>query len=637
MKTFDWKDSYITNLGSEAVGNANYFSILATSTGNGSRENPYSTALNIAGSIQNLIISNGVFSGLYMHASPVVVGQSMGSSILDAIGSSGNYFHGKDLTFKSVKTGTSSHTYVRTYGKNCIFDNFIGLSSSGNPIPQSPAEKAVLNCIQKGKAYVRNIIGNPVNFLFCVQNTFVDCVMAEESYYAILTGSSLFNRCTFNIDQASLIAITTIAQYNGFNNCLFKIGNEAAATPLAGNTESELRANFVARCVSQGLEVPTINDFGSDIAAGRWIFSKTSVSGDYITIKDSEIDKFAKARGIYLGHSDIAQRVIPITTALNIPASISTEMPKENVVVQNDSISLNIADVTQRTEAYVDSKIIWLGGLCKLKDLNIIHNLPEFAGISPDSSYGLAKDPTEKNKLQPSTHYIVRSKSGYNAISSIRYNNVVYSSSVLLRKNVFLTSNITPQPAYTDESGQPEIFQVLDMSNQKSIQARLMRELPTAIITPGNLQKDYWYFVEPTNLNDLTGYVTYKGTKRPALDSFLADSTATFETTANVRLRRCWKQDYNHNTETTDKAFWENKQKPYYFDIASNDLRCLLKDSNPLSVEMAVGEDGKYIASGHVEFYNAITGASGRKIPPYDNIVGSFLQLRIPITTINPM
>ncbi|MBF0574546.1 hypothetical protein [Dysgonomonas sp. GY617] len=461
--------------------------------------------------------------------------------------------------------------------------------------------------------------------------------MSEESYYAILTGSSLFNRCTFNIDQTSLVATTTIAQYNGFNNCLFKIGNETNATLLTGNTESELRANFVTRCVSQGLEVPTINDFGTDIAAGRWIFSKTSVSGDYITIKDSEIDKFSKTRGIYLGHSDIAQRVIPITTALNIPASISAEMPKENVVVQNDSISLNIADVTQRTEAYVDSKIIWLGGLCKLKDLNIIHNLPEFAGISPDSSYGLAKDPTEKSKLQPSTHYIVRSKSGYNAISSIRYNNVVYSSSVLLRKNVFLTSNITPQPAYTDESGQPEVFQVLDMSNQKSIQARLMRELPTATITSGNLQKDYWYFVEPTNLNDLTGYITYKQTKRPALDSFLADSTATFETTANVRLRRCWKQDYNHSTETTDKAFWENKQKPYYFDIASNDLRCLLKDSNPLSVEMAVGEDGKYIASGHVEFYNAITGASGIKIPPYDNIVGSFLQLRIPITTINPM
>lgn len=628
MKTFDWKDSYIDYTGIDITGTGYYVSILGTPNGNGTRTNPANvskTTVNMPGGI----LSNGVFAYSVLNYSNTV-GSSMTSTILKTFTTNTYFSSIRNLTIQQLLCTIG--TNINLSAKDCVLDN-LDAYYSGTKTPFLMTTVSFVNCIQKGKINVRN---PNTNFLYTRQNTFVDIVTASESCYAILTGNSLFNNCTINIDETSL-AKNSVSKYNGFNNCLFKIGNEAVATTLTGNTESELRASFVARCVSQGLEVPTINDFGTEVPASRWIFSKTSVFGDYITIKDSEIDKFSKLRGIYLGHSDTTHRVIPITTALNIPASINKETTSTDIEVQNNSISLNTSDVTTRIETYVDSKIIWLGGLCKLKDLNIIHNLPEFAGISPDSSYGLAKDPTEKNKLQPSTHYIVRSKSGYNAISSIRYNNVVYSSSILLRQNVFLTSNITPQPAYTDEGGQPEVFQVLDMSNQKSIQARLMRELPTATITSGNLQKDYWYFVEPTNLNDLTGYVTYKGTKRPALDSFLADSTATFETTANVRLRRCWKQDYNHNTETTDKAFWENKQKPYYFDIASNDLRCLLKDSNPLSVEMAVGEDGKYIASGHVEFYNAITGASGRKIPPYDNIVGSFLQLRIPITTINPM
>ncbi|MBF0574547.1 hypothetical protein [Dysgonomonas sp. GY617] len=117
MKTFDWKDSYITNGGIPVVGSANYFSILATTAGSGTRENPYPPNLNIPGTNQYVIISNGTFQGLYMHGTPIVIGQSMESSILDPLSSAGNYFHGKDLTFKSAKTATASYTYVRTYGK----------------------------------------------------------------------------------------------------------------------------------------------------------------------------------------------------------------------------------------------------------------------------------------------------------------------------------------------------------------------------------------------------------------------------------------------------------------------------------------------------------------------------------------
>jgi len=62
-----------------------------------------------------------------------------------------------------------------------------------------------------------------------------------------------------------------------------------------------------------------------------------------------------------------------------------------------------------------------------------------------------------------------------------------------------------------------------------------------------------------------------------------------------------------------------------------------MKDSHILSFEMARGTDGKYISSGHPEYYNNISGASGVLSPNDIYISGAYMQIRLPITTLNPM
>jgi hypothetical protein len=56
-----------------------------------------------------------------------------------------------------------------------------------------------------------------------------------------------------------------------------------------------------------------------------------------------------------------------------------------------------------------------------------------------------------------------------------------------------------------------------------------------------------------------------------------------------------------------------------------------------MSIEMMRGEDGKYITTGHPEYYNRILGASGVQSPDDIYIQGTYMQLRLPITTANPM
>ena len=615
MKTIDWQTEYTTYDGYNITASAIYVSVTGSLTsGNGSRERPYSPVKQIdlgnSNTLKSIVIGGGVVDlTATNNGSLSLIGQSKESTIIRSLSFADRTLQLKDLTFETVK---SSHLWAT----NCIFKEMFNLDLNYN------TDSNIMNCIFYGKPAILKFN----NAVMTSRSTFVKSPVLSTIFKSptpLLVQADVF------IDQLTLANYTN---YMAFNGCKFNIGMEGTSTALVGSNAAELRSNFVNRCVAQGFTVPTIDEYGDAVSVGRWIFSNTSIIGDYNTLQDSEIDVFAKSRGIYFGHTNQTIKQIPITTTANIPASFS-QIPEacSQTLVQNDSIGLlSNSDFTKRINAYADSKIIWLGGLSKLTTLSLTHNLPIEAGVCPDSVYGLT---LESNKtIEAGNHYIVRSKD--DSLATIRYNNVEYTSSLITRKNVFLgVAGIT---TFEDLNGNAEVHQVLDFANHSSVQIRLMREIPTGNITSGNLQAGYWYFVEPDSLTDTSGSITYKGIVRPAFDSFLVDaSNLTFSARNKVHLRRCWKQDFNFETETTDKSFWDGRQKPNYFDVIPNDLRCLLKNNSSASVELESAA-GAYIGSGHPDFYNRVNGVNGLKLPAY-NIVGSYLQIRVPITTINPM
>lgn len=616
MKTIDWKDQYINTQGSNVSPIAKYYSVSSRIGAAGTREDPYQQTVAITNANKHFILSNGNFelkiASLQNAAEyPSIVGSGIGKTIANLLGAGHNFaVNISDMTVRGVSPSGVGDLYNQ-YWRRVYFNN----------VPQIMTRIAggnMMNCIFKTQ-------------IACPSGYYSQCTYLEINTDTIYINVGLMIKCQVRITQSKLDAYK--GYYWAFNNCAFIIGAESVATPLSGNNTNELRHNFVSRCTAQGLTVPSINDFGIETSVGRWIFSNNSISGDYETLQDSEIDLFAKVRGIYFGHTNKTVNQVPITTTPNIPASFTPGSGSETLV-QNDSIGLlSTSNLTKRVNAYADSKIIWLGGLSKLTTLALTHNLPIEAGVCPDSVYGLSKDKVLSGSIESGNHYIIRSSN--DLLATIKYNNVQYTSSLISRNNVFL--GVANGNSFENLSGNAEIYQVLDFANHSSMQIRLMREIPSGNITSGNLQAGYWYFVEPNNLSDKSGTITYKGITRPAFDSFLVDSTnLTFTVNGTCHLRRCWKQDFDFGTETTDRSFWADRQKPNYFDVVSDDLRCLLKNNSSASVELATGEDGAYIGSGHPEFYNNINGVNGLKLPAYD-VVGTYLQIRVPITTINPM
>lgn len=626
MKTIDWKDTYISYDGDNVAPMAKYVSISgSTVSGNGTREKPYNPVKGLvqpSGSTHLHIIMGNGKTALFLNTpnatqqgTPSIIGQSKENTIITSISNwSGAY--ARLLRLKDLRVENLKSPYILV--RNCIVSN-ITLADG-----QYDSGASITNSIFYGRPVVikfgETVMTNQCTF---VRSPILSTIF--KSLTPLLVESEVY------IEQATL---DRYSNYMAFNNCKFIIGAETTSTELVGKDSNELRDDFVRRCVAQGLTVPTVNEYGDEISVGRWIFSNTSILGDYDTLQNSEIDLFAKIRGIYFGHTNQMINQIPITTTLNTPASFNTQTPvKEARVIQNSIGLLASSDISKRIEGYADSKIIWLGGLRKLDTLSLVHNLPIDAGIFPNSVYGLDKNKTINGNILANAHYVIRSNN--NEMASIKYNNIEYTSSLITRNNVFVgESDIA---TFEDLTGNSEIYQVLNFANQPSIQIRLVREIPAGNITSGNLQPDYWYFVEPNNLSDTSGTVTYKGVSRPAFDSFLADaSNLTFTVNGTCHLRRCWKQDFDYESETIDKSFWASRQKPSYYDVIPDDLRCLLKNNSAASQELETDENGGYIGSGHPSFYNSVNGINGRRLPAND-IIGCFLQMRIPITTLNPM
>lgn len=615
MKTTDWRAEYTSYKGYNIAQQAKYVSVAGSSkSGTGSRENPYNPTASIPLPIYNtfsyVVLGNGTMELTASGSGWLsMVGQSKEGSIVKSVRYDNKYLELNNLTYVNLKNSLVVVT-------NCILRDVLFLDTQYN------SNCSITNSIFYGKPAILRFREE----LMTSRCTFVHSPILESIFRS---PTALLVECEVIINATTL---SSYANYLAFNNCSFMIGAETSATPLVGESADELHANFVERCNAQDLILKSANDDQTNTPVDRWIFSKTSVAGDYELIQNSEIHQFSKPRGFYFGHTDQVVKHIPIKTEANIPASFTpTSNSHKDTLIQNNSIGLlATSSIEKRTEAYADSKIIWLGGFKKLSALSVTHNLPTQSGVAPDSVYGLSSDSTLD--IEPAKHYIIRSED--TNMASIKYNGVEYTSSLIGRNNVFV--GVEGVTDFSDLYGNASVYQVLDFANHQTLQIRLIKELPTPKITSGNLEAGYWYFVEPLDLEDTTASITYKGIVRPAFDSFLVDSNnLTFTGVNKAHLRRCWKHDFDVNAEDTDKSFWSQRQKPYYYDVVPNDLRGMLLNNSSASVELAT-IDNKYVGSGHPDFYNKVNGITGLPSPAYD-LVGTYLQIRVPITTTNLM
>ncbi|GHV39653.1 hypothetical protein FACS1894179_04880 [Bacteroidia bacterium] len=627
MGLYNFKDKY-TNLSNNDISTqypVRFFSTVSPS-GDGSRGKPYSTRQALQLGVNNaLIISAGVVGNTFY-----------------APGGSGYYTHNTFILGSGIRNTVFKDCTIPRQGNNTNDPIFIfkDLKIESLSINYANLVATLYKCDIKDLT--------PISFK---SSTVYNCIIRTNSYsginnsYVGVTGKTIPN-ANLNLFDACDVVLTASDinsyknNYLAFNNCKLRIGGETDYAALTGTTEAELRADFVARCAAQSITVSDITDMGETLKQGRWVFSNDSCI-DGLVIKDSVIHNFEKRRLIYFGYSDWRSDKITITTDKSKPAAFSPDYANSSVAITNDSIALAAnTDISNAVKGQADTNIMWLGGKHQLNKLDIIHNFPKMYGVFMDSSPSLSSIPVNKNgEIIPYENgvqrtYMVRSNDDTEA--TITYNGVTYSSGISTRNNIFRgVDNVT---SFTTVTANAVVYEILDEVMHQTIQMRIVNKIPGGNITAGTaLASGYWYLVEhDTDQSNTTDYVTYAGTDYPVGSSFIASGTDTFTKSGNVHLRRCWNDAFDYDTETLDKSFWTNEQKPKWFDVLPDDLRCLMKNNNGSELEMQTDADGNYIASGHADFYHSVLGDSGVVKPSY-NINGTYMQLRLVITTVNPM
>lgn len=609
MKTFDWKDKYIEASGLDITATGRYYSLLGTKDGDGRRNNPiYPERINTILSQPYHILSGGhidLVTHMVQEGSFYYIGQGANKTHINLTLYGGNYKKHCSLQDLNCDLSTGCSGYGISL-INCILNNidstFTGIYTTRSIIMKGNIEPGYKD---------RYIL-----------TTVVSCNVGNQ-----LSNLALYNKSNIAIQSSTINNFHS--RYVAFNNCSFAIGSESKATPLTGSTSEELKQNFVDRCEEQNIKLIDYDEYGEKNKMGRWIFSSTSILGEYNTLEESEIDVFAKKRGLFFGHTSQTYKQLPIVVTEDIPGSFAPSTPRSLINVASGSLTLNASADTRNT-GYIDSKIIYLGGKHQLTALNIHDNLPIENGVSVDSVYSFGE---KTETVEPDINYIVRSINAEQA--KIRYNEVEYNSSLIGRDNIF--RGIAGVSTFTPISNNVMVLPVTDFANHQTLRVRLVSDIPSGEIRgTSSLQKDYWYIVVPDNMQDTSGSITYKGIKHPCFDSFVADSTSNFTVNGACHLRRCWRKDYTESDETIDRTFWQSRQKPLYFDVIPDDLRALRKNNTITENEIMKDSNQQYIGSGHIDFYNSINGANGVKLPAF-NLVGTFLQIQIPISTLNPM
>lgn len=607
MSKYNWKDDYFDFNGISVFKNGSqtkYISLLGRVNGTGSASDPLLSHTQQFTNA-NYILSGGSFDSVKFGRNVNAVGQGIDKTVIQLVADLSLAYY-RDMTILGI-TGNSECRYIF-----CKISKDYQYNGSGT----------FSRCFME----------------FASSRPLTRCFLSKNSVIYPTGFASL------NVIAASDVALdqTRINDYKNnylaFDNCRFKIGNEADYLALAGDTEQELRNNFVARCTAQNIAVPDITEYNETLKVGRWVFAKESTSNGYV-ITDSIVDSFQKRKFITLGMYDNTVNIIPIRQDIASPASISSDsfvsygLPTDDrLIVTDNSIRINESeDITVKADMPIESKVIWLGGKHKVTAVDILNNFQMQYGVILDNTSNIS-DETVTN-VKADTNYVVRSSDSQ--LATITYNGITYTSSSANRNNVF--RGISDINNFVDVSGNSEVYEVLDLAIQQTIQMRIVDDLPPEKITSGNLLADYWYYVTPDSLNDTNGYVTYNGVDYPCFSSFITSGSAnTFVVNGACHLRRCWDRYFLWDRVVVDRDFWTDKQKPQWFDIVPNDLRCLMKNNSEYSVEMNTDENGNYIASGHSDFYNTVSGDSGVPLPAYP-IQGVFMQLRLVVSTLNPV
>lgn len=615
MGKYNWKDSYgfiegtvttcwLSKLGSKSVG--------MSST---SRENPrYSGGVLTMNASNWYILSSGshTFSGSGMSGGGVatITGQGMFNTILNncvLTSTQGANYSLRNLTVQGSIPTAIGNTHIN------VFFNVPTLTTFAT-IPYS-ASRCKFTCNRAGADGNGNC-------------SWVSTNIPISGYSSV--SLPLYDNCNVSISSQTDVNLST-TNYRAFNNCKFSIGGESGYTVLSGTTPDELRASFVQRCTDAGYTVPPpTTEYGETLQAGRWTFSNNSCV-DGVVITNSEIHEYEKVRLIAFGYKTDRDEILPITTDKTKAGGFSPTYADSALSVTNGAIGLKATtDIAQKLNLAAKTNIIWLGGKYQINLIDIIHNLPKEYGVWLDNTLTLADTPT--TTIEAGKTYYVRSSD--DTIASIVYNSGTYTSALVNNNNVFIGAS--GAASFTDTNGNAQVFEVIDnKALHQTIQMRIADAIPTTQITSGALTVGVWYLVEhDTDQSNTTEYVTYGGSKYYVGSSFLVVSGTTIFTpsSANVHLRKCWADNYTYGSD----SFYTGKQQPVWFDVLPNDPRCLMKNNNNLEAEMQKDASNNYVASGHTDFYDSILGANSTKLPAYQ-IKGTYMQLRLVITTQNPM
>lgn len=639
---YSFKDLYTDRLNDNVIRlyPTRFYSPIALAGGAGTRINP-KLSKTITGIASNdaLVFGGGVsvtdmktadYSQGYRF-----LGNGYGVSILDFTLSNGSFNNGNTefAWFKNLTINAGVFTLMGYSGRNCLcrydYCEIIKFpSKTGSPQCNSYFNRCILRDFHTSSGVNNNIQTN---------NSYVSPVRAITSLPAV--SQILYEDCDIAFTNETLASLTPY--YKAFERCRFRIGAEEAYTELMGNTPDELRSDFVARCLAQGYDAPEKTEANETLKFYRWIFTKNSCFESNIP-KNSDIHKFEIPRSISFGAIGTRVDKIPVTSSPNIPNTISPAFPNSgNLTFQNGFLNIpDTIDITDKNDFSADSNIIWLGGKKKLTSLSIIDNLPQAYGLQADGTPDLLLDNgiSPGGTIEPGKFYIVRSKDKQPA--TIVYNGVTYTTSIATGARNNIVYGVSSATTYTASGGtNPVLYEIWDELQYKTIKMRIVNKIPADIIRPATaLLPAYWYLVEhDTDQSNTTDYVTYNGVKYPPLSSFYIypGNPTSFTASGNIHLRRCWKSDFDINTESVDKTFWQNEQKPKWFDVTDNDLRCLLINNNDLSAEMMTDDDGNYIASGHPLFYKSISGEIDPPLKPMP-VKGTYMQIRIMASTLNP-
>lgn len=639
---YNYKDRYYDNLGNDIEyrfpGNVRFLTASRLSGGSNTRQSPAtSTSSNMGNTPVHNVLDGG---NHYRIGLQFVSGEGSDVQVLSGFVGTNKY------TTKAKFIGNVYSTGSRfgSYAPNLYFKDltFCGGSLVVN-VGQNNTKFRFLNCIIENNPVLSGSLhtADAINCIFKTNVTFIKASSRISFLNAITQGTfaslSAYEGCDIIITQSVLNSY--YSNYISFDKCRFKFLGDAEYTALNGSTPEELRNDFIARCDADGLTYNRITEYDfENIPLGRWLFTVDN-SNEAIIYKDTDIYKFESVRGFKFGFGNNRPEKITISNTVNLPNSINPNSPNSgNIEFNNGYITFpDSLDITEKNDFYVTSNIIPLNRIRKIDEIICPNNLEWKYGFLLDAEKNIDLDNpilAGENKIEPGVSYLVRS-TDKNYATAI-YNGTTYNTSLASPKaNIII--GVDGATSFNAGQGNPVLYKIPDNRGYQSVLLRIVNRIPADIIKTGNLSANYWYLVEhDTDQSDKTGYITYNGVKYYAGSSFLVKAgVLSFAVSGNIHLRRCWNENYNPN-DAQDKAFWLNEQKPKWINVNPDDLYCLMKSNNENELEMQADGNGVYITSGHPDFYNMVLGAGGIAVPKYP-IKGAYIQLRIPVSTLNIM